>query len=284
MATRLEQPRRSSSPIRYWSTRTARAPSSSVNGTQPPLNHGLVESGRRTERVWRKAVVGVGTGSTATRILAPALVGVLVAGAIAGAGFALLTTTIPRPTSGELAGVLAERWLVRHLVIDSRGSLPDGRRFAATCITSWIGPARHIPRRERGSLIVARPNGQYVITLSDLLRRTRFLADVDTPRDDALAELVGCPSRLASRLGDALDRRLPLDFRAVRIFGRPALRFVLGRHRLELYVDPVTSAPMALRLRSAGGGCWARLREGTARDTERVSAYFTPITHLRRSA
>jgi hypothetical protein len=208
---------------------------------------------------------------------------VLIAGAIAGAGFALVTTVIPTPTNGELAGVRAERWLVRHLVIDSRGSLSDGRRFAATCVTSWIGPARQIPRRERGSIIVARPNGQYVLTFSDLLRRTRSLADVDAQRDAALAKLAGCPLRLASWLGNALDRGPPLDFRAVRVFGRPALRFMLGRHRLELYVDPATFVPVVLRLGSAGGG-WARLRKGTAADIKRVSGDFASITRLRKSA
>jgi hypothetical protein len=202
---------------------------------------------------------------------------------IAGDGFALLASTIRRPSAGELEGVLAERWLVRHLVVDSRGRLPDGRRFSATCVTSWIGPARYIPRRERGSLIVARPNGQLIITVSDLLRRARSLADVDSEPDVALAELAACPSRLANRLGTALDRRLPLDFRVVRLFGGRALRFVLGRERLELYVDPVTSAPVALRLRSAGGG-WARLHEGTAGDIKRVTRYFASLTRLRRSA
>jgi hypothetical protein len=208
---------------------------------------------------------------------------VVVAAAIAGAGFALLAGTIPRPTAGELQGVLAERWLVRHLVVDSRGRLPDGGRFAATCVTSWIGPARYIPRRERGSLIVARPSGQLIITVSDLLRRSRSLADVDAERDTALAELAGCPSRLASRLGNALDRRLPLDFGVVRLLGGRALRFVLGRQRLELYVDPVTSAPVALRFRGAGGG-WARLHEGTAGDIKRVTRYFASLTRLRRTA
>jgi hypothetical protein len=208
---------------------------------------------------------------------------VVVAAVIAGLGFALLAGTIPRPTAGELQGVLAERWLVRHLVVDSRGRLPDGRRFAATCVTSWIGPARYIPRRERGSLIVARPNGQYIITASELLRRARSIADVDAERDGALAELAGCPSRLAQRLGNTLDRRLPLDFRVVRMFGRRALRFVLGRERLELYVDPVTSAPVALRLRSAGGG-WAHLHEGTAADITRATRHFASLTRLRSSA
>jgi hypothetical protein len=190
---------------------------------------------------------------------------------------------IPRPTAGELAGVLAERWLVRHLAVDSRGTLPDRRPFAATCVTSWIGPARYVPHRERGSLILSRPNRQYVIVRSEVLRRARSLADVDAKPDAALAELAGCPSSLAKGLGDALVKRLPLDIRVVRIFGRRALRFVITQQRLDLYVDPATDAPVALHLRRAGGG-WARLRKGTWADIKRVTPYFASLTRVHKSA
>src|SRR5919204_1179674 len=171
------------------------------------------------------------------RALAPFAAGGGIAAAVGAVGFGLQAVTLPRASSAALAGVQAERWLVRHRVVDSTARI-DGRAYSATCAGGWIGPARQFRKRTRGSLLVTSRRDQLVKVHGEVFRERGVLTDDDTPLAAAKIELAACPFSLGRVLGDSLARRRPLQLRTVTIFGRVAYRFVLpaAGGGLDLYV------------------------------------------------
>jgi hypothetical protein len=190
------------------------------------------------------------------RRAAPFTHAVALAAVLAGAAFVAEALVLPRPTSAQLLAVQADRWLVRHRVVQSVQRFGGGRHVRTTCVETWFGPDRQIPGRHPGALLVTSEGGPLIAVRREVYRALhlgRYLADDDAPAALVRFQLAGCTWLLGVALSTVLENRLPLRFARTTIDGQPALRFGFGRSgkRVDLFVDPKTYRPLAVQVGAA---------------------------------
>ena len=210
------------------------------------------------------------------RPAAPLAYALALAGVIAAAAFAAEALVLPSPSSAQLLAVQADRWLVRHRVVQSVDRFGRGRRFRAICVGTWFGPVPQIPGRYPGALLVTSEARHLIAIRRHVLRIGKRLADDDTPAALAAFELAGCPWLLGAELSTALEDRSPLGFGRTRVDGRAALRFGFGSRRrwVELFVDPRTFRPLAAHVLVGHAAGWSRFRSASFSLAARVVRPF----------
>jgi hypothetical protein len=189
-----------------------------------------------------------------------ALIALVFAGAVCGAGYGVERVGLRAPTDGERVTAKAVGVMIRYRYVQSEIRVAGRAPMTAECLQGWM------PRRP------GRPAGRGArVILSD---GTRLLAGdrqiirlhPGTSRPPlapvVAVELAGCPRPLtdhvAKRLiGGTRARAVPVAFD-----GRHAYRVHVRtlRSRFDVYVDRHTLAPLGVRVEARGLVGWSSLR------------------------
>jgi hypothetical protein len=189
-----------------------------------------------------------------------ALVCLLVALVVLGAGYGVQRVALRAPTAGEKLTARSVGVLLRYRYVESEFRVAGQPPLTARCLQGWM-PGRSGRPSGRGARLVLSDGERLLSGDRRIVRLSR--GTTKTPLSPvAELQLAGCPRPLSDHLsarliGGKRAQAVPATFD-----GKPALRMHVRtlRTRFDLYVDRHTLLPLGVRVSANGVTGVSRVR------------------------
>jgi hypothetical protein len=188
-------------------------------------------------------------------------VALVVAAAVAGAGWGIQRVGLRTPPRGELIAAKAVGVLLHYRYVESDVRVVGGNARHAACLQGWQPRGKGRPGG-RGARVLY-DDGETLLLGDRRVRRLTRGADPAQLRPLLEVELAGCSRPLSDRLSQKLvDGTRPSavksSWRGRRAY-QVHVRF--GPSRFDLYVDRQTLRPLGVRVEEKGVVGWSALRQ-----------------------
>jgi hypothetical protein len=189
-----------------------------------------------------------------------ALIAVVVAGVVCGAGYGVERVGLRAPTQGERVTAKAVGVMLRYRYVTSEIRVAGRAPIQAECVQGWM-PRRPGRPAGRGARIVL-SDGTRLLAGDRQIKRLQAGTSKPPLAPVVAVELAGCPRPLMDHVAKHLIGGTRAEAVPVTFAGRPSYRVHVRtpRTRLDVFVDRRTLVPLGVRVEARGVVGWSDLR------------------------
>ncbi|TML86248.1 MAG: hypothetical protein E6G08_12120 [Actinobacteria bacterium] len=189
-----------------------------------------------------------------------ALIALVFAGAVCGAGYAVERIGLRAPTDGERVTAKAVGVMLRYRYVQSKIRVAGRRPMTAECLQGWM-PRRPGRPAGRGARIIL-GDGTRLLVGDRQIKRLQTGTSKPPLAPVVAVELAGCPRPLMDHvakhlIGGTRAQAVPVSFS-----GRPTYRVHVRtpRTRFDVYVDRHSLVPLGVRVEARSVVGWSNIR------------------------